>query len=201
MVIISGSYKNFALSADEPTYIWKYSTDYNCIYTVINDVNYTIGNRSDQNFTTIGAYYFGNNVNCPGLLHTATSFSSLLLEDINCDNSGNSEPTYDNYDWSDLHSIFNTIDSSEQTILKNADALENGTIIERAMKRYDYIVSKYGEEYYENFIQRNLSLANTFNILNTKVGDSSYIIVIISALSLFSVGFIVLNKKRKEVNR
>ena len=84
--------------------------------------------------------------------------------------------------------------------IRNEVANPNGTNLQKALAKYDYIVSKYGDAQYQNYLERNILIgkANTFGI------TSNSSLPLISILSLFGIGSILgvtfLLKKKKENN-
>ena len=90
--------------------------------------------------------------------------------------------------------------------LKTLPANENGNVNEQAMARYDLVIRKYGKATYTDFIGRfsdggvNAS-AKLFGIVNDDNNSPiTMIIVLISVLSVASVGGYFFLRKRKENN-
>lgn len=82
--------------------------------------------------------------------------------------------------------------------IRNEVANPNGTNLQKALAKYDYIISKYGDKQYQNYLERNISIgkANIFEI------TSNSSLPLISLLSLFGIGSTLgvtfLLKKKKE---
>ncbi len=148
--------------------------------------------------------YTSSNNNCPinfyrrveSASYTATQFSSDFLGSITCDATGNTAPTLSR-SWSDLAALFNTLSSSEKSTLVNASANESGTLIERAMARYDFLCRKYNQ--FNNFIGRasaNPSNAAFFPFYQ----DRSLILAFSIAFGVVVIGAAVLiTLKKKKV--
>ncbi|MBO6280458.1 MAG: endonuclease [Bacilli bacterium] len=175
---------NFTYSTTKENAEWKYSSNYGFIYQTIDGTDYTIGSTGSYN--TFGGYRTNNS----GLfkvqfMETAETYSYHFLNNMTCDSAGENSPIFeDGYSWSNLKTKFNALVSVESNILVNASSNENGTIIEQAMKRYDYLVEKYG---YENFIGRNVSSKNSL-ILTISNDNQNNILVILIILGLVTVG-------------
>lgn len=125
------------------------------------------------------------------------SFCLEFLNNLTCDATGSSAPTYaTNYSWSQLSTLYANLSSEDQLTLKNATANERGTQYEQVAARYDYIVAKYG---YENFMNRTIT--NSANRMNLFKGTSTNnILLILGSISLLG-GLTYLAyflKKRKE---
>ena len=90
-------------------------------------------------------------------------------------------------------------DTTIQAIFTDIDADEDGTVIQQAAAKYDYILGKYGTTTYTNFLGR--SVVNQSNALGKKiVADNTLtIILVIVSLSAFSVmmHFVCCKKRRK----
>ena len=92
---------------------------------------------------------------------------------------------------------FNKLENSEKQKLIDSNAIygPNGTTIEQAMDRYDYIVANYR---LDNFISRDISINNKANYLNKD--NKEYVALIIIALSVATFGGVTLliSKRNKE---
>lgn len=76
--------------------------------------------------------------------------------------------------WNELESEYNALDEEQQNILKETVlGDEIYTDIEKFIERYEYIIRKYG---YNNFIGRDISVANANAVLNN---NSNYTILYI----------------------
>ena len=132
-------------------------------------------------------------------IHTYTSeeFATDFLSSITCNNNGATAPTLSR-SWSELEALYNELDSNHKAALRYATADENGTTVEQAMARYDFLCRKYSQ--FNNFIGR--SSANPSESVLTKIMRKDYSLAL--ALSIVSgvivVGAIVLiTLKKKKV--
>ena len=133
---------------------------------------------------------------------TAEDFANHMLNKITCNASGTSAPTFAaGYSWSVLSTEFTgKLTSSEQAILHDASANENGNIVEKAVAKYDYIVGKYGTSSYSNFINRNITPIGGAKIALNKVSENTNTIaaiVIISLVSVTAIGGYFFIRRRK----
>lgn len=102
--------------------------------------------------------------------------------------------------WNNIKSTHfdNVIKAVDLEIIRNEVANPNGTNLQKALAKYDYIISKYGDTQYQNYLERNISIgkANVFGIA------SNSNLPLISILSLMGIGSILgatfLLKKKKE---
>jgi hypothetical protein len=99
--------------------------------------------------------------------------------------------------WSSLQTSFESLSGDSKNALLLATANVNGTYVQKAAARYDYIVQKYG---YSNFINRNYLNAKNVDTLNEN--PSSLIGVgIISIISIGLVGaYFFFCKKKKNIS-
>ncbi len=128
-------------------------------------------------------------------IYTAEEFSTDFLASITCNNNGESTPTLSR-SWSELAALFAEVDSAHKTVLVNADANENGDVIERAMARYDLLCRKYSQ--FNNFIGR--ASANPSNSALTKMmrRDHSLALAFSIVSGVIVIGVIVLITLRKK---
>lgn len=121
----------------------------------------------------------------------------FLAADL-CDN-GVTKPSKEL--WTTLKTSFEALDDTVQTALMEGLADEKGDVIAQALARYDYILGKYGEVEYENFMLRDVVLTKS-NLGTTVFGDNANntFITIGAAALLVMSGLVVvhfLNKKRR----
>ena len=125
----------------------------------------------------------------------AATYAATFLSAFTCNAQGTSAPTFTT-SWASLKTAFNALELADRNTLKNATANENGTDIEKAMARYDYVVAKYG---YENFINRaSGNSANRMNNFNSDTANN--LLLVLGSMSLLG-GLTYLAyflKKRKE---
>ena len=103
--------------------------------------------------------------------------------------------------WTTLKTSFEALDGTAQTALMEGLADENGDVIAQALARYDYILGKYGEVEYENFMRRDV-VPTKSNLGTTVFGDNANnTFITIGAVALLVMsGLIVvhfLNRKRR----
>ena len=115
---------------------------------------------------------------------------------ITCDAQGRSAPSFvEGYGWDYFSNQYSALNTDEKDKLVTADADENGSIIEKAMARYDYIVRKYG---YTHFIEGR-SIAPSANINSIPFNNTSLIVmvILISVVTSISFSAFIFVKKRK----
>ena len=146
------------------------------------------GNTADQ-----GVYNFAVNL----LTSTAEGCSSLNVSKLTTA-------------WSSLSTAFASLDatySGATAFFKASDSDQNGTAVEKAAARYDYIVGKYlkvlGNESFEDFADRNpaaISGLGTNKAYNTSSMKSSLplIITIVGVGVLAAGGLLVLQRRRSK---
>ncbi len=124
--------------------------------------------------------------------------TTATCEDINADNSEDLI-----YSWSLFEAQYNKISDGAKEIVKKATANNNGsTYLEKAVARYDHIITRYGSKLgvNANFIGREIkSTSGTHNILaSADNGLTIAIIVIVSLVSVSSIiGTTIIIRKRK----
>ena len=123
--------------------------------------------------------------------------TTATCEDINADNSEDLI-----YSWSLFEAQYNKISDGAKEIVKKATANNNGsTYLEKAVARYDHIITRYGSKLgvNANFIGREIkSTSGTHNILaSADNGLTIAIIVIVSLVSVSSIGATIVIRKRK----
>lgn len=110
--------------------------------------------------------------------------------------------------WSTLNSSYSSLDETyagAKAAFKNAEADINGTLVEKAAARYDYIVGKYlkvlGNEAFADFAARNPAPVNGAVISRfiTPNNTSMPMVVTVAALgTAAAAGFFLFQRKRKE---
>ena len=153
--------------------------------------------------------YSGPNNNCPINfyrkttktieIYTAEQFATDFLSSITCNNNGASAPTLTRT-WAELETLYTNVASDHKQALRYADANENGTIVEQAMARYDFLCRKYTQFY--NFINRSSAnpISNsTFFFMNRVVDNRALMIAMPIAGGIIIIGlvtFFTLKKKK-----
>lgn len=125
------------------------------------------------------------------------NWANQINNTLRC-NNGVNPPRVDT--WNNIKSTHfdNVIKGVDLEIIRNEVANPNGTNLQKALAKYDYIISKYGDTQYQNYLERNISIgkANVFGIA------SNSNLPLISILSLMGIGSILgatfLLKKKKE---
>lgn len=128
-----------------------------------------------------------------------TNWANQINNTLKCDNGVN-PPDVDA--WNNIKTTYfdNIIKGVDLETIRNEVANSNGTNLQKALAKYDYIISKYGDKQYQNYLERNISIgkANIFGI------TSNSSLPLISILSLMGIGSILgvtfLLKKKKENN-
>ena len=102
------------------------------------------------------------------------------------------------YDIDTVKENIELLSDAELTALKNAEANQDGNIVEKFLWKYDYLIS--AGKITDNFLNRNVaSAAKVSPIFNNINNDTTIaIIVIISLISVSSIAGFLFLKKRKE---
>ena len=125
------------------------------------------------------------------------TFARKFLTTELCDN-GVTEP--DAALWAELKTAFDALDAEEQAVLREATGNEQGNVVEQAMRRYDYIIEKYGADKYENVINREITPAN--NVVDNFFGSNDNLtIILVVTITLVSLSILIgfrfyLNKRK-----
>lgn len=128
-----------------------------------------------------------------------TNWANQINDTLTCYNGINPP---DVEAWNNIKTTYfdNVIKGVDLETIRNEVANSNGTNLQKALAKYDYIISKYGDKQYQNYLERNISIgkANIFGI------TSNSNLPLISILSLMGIGSILgvtfLLKKKKENN-
>ena len=179
---------------------WNGAYDANPVNLYKDTTDYVVQESEDIVFTfnaTINSLYI-HSVSIRYLDYSLETWCQNFLDNYSCDATGKTAPSVE--DWDDFGIEFLGLGSDLQLIARNAVANESGTTIERAMAKYDYIVAKYGSDTYDNYIGRTITPINGAASYNLLVDNqiSLIIIVVISTISLTSVGAFFALRKRKE---
>ena len=135
--------------------------------------------------------------------YTAEQFAQDLLNQTDAVCAGWKEGD-NNHDalvaiWSNLAAAdkYPSLPSDQKTILAEAERDEEGTVVEQAMARYDFLTGKYE---LSNFINGRTPIQSNYNFAPSFGNNNSYIIIIvISAVSVMSFGLaLFLRKKRSK---
>ena len=128
------------------------------------------------------------------------TFARSFIANLTCDPSGQTAPSVE--EWNTLAEEFALLSEEEKALFKQ-DTSDN-ELINATTEKYDYILGKYTDETYTNFMERtitpspvNSGLAPVFNQTNNII-----IIVSVCVLAISAIGvFIVISKKRKEIKK
>ncbi len=153
--------------------------------TYVNSVDFTIdGSKGHRRIAAITVNYYN-----------ATMYATDFLSTVVCDGTGNNAPSTSN--WSTMSTRAGYLFDQDKDALRTANLVENGTVIEQAMYRYNYIISKYGAATYNNFLTRTISSSNVnFSLFNEDT-NMVFVIVLVSVISAASIGCLLLIKKKK----
>ena len=103
-----------------------------------------------------------------------------MLSDLTCDESGATPPSIE--EWNAAKDAFETLSVEEQGKYKDAQADATGDTYQRVVAKYDYILSKYGTEEYENFLGRQTNESSA--VIRYDASD------LIALLSLVVIGMV-----------
>ncbi len=132
----------------------------------------------------------------------AKGFAESLANSLACD-GGLTAPSASV--WGDIRYCFERIPAVSQEYIKSLSPKADGTEVEQALYKYSYIISKYGDAYYDylgyRLSSKTLALANnglaSSGFASTKDERAAYIVsaVGVAALAL-AVAFAVTKRKR-----
>ena len=128
------------------------------------------------------------------------TFARSFIANLTCDKTGQTAPSVE--EWNTLAEEFALLSEEEKALFKQETS--DNELINAATEKYDYILGKYTDETYTNFMERtitpspvNSGLAPVFNQTNNII-----IIVSVCVLAISAIGvFIVISKKRKEIKK
>lgn len=128
------------------------------------------------------------------------TFARSFIANLTCDQTGQTAPSVE--EWNTLAGEFALLSEEEKALFKQEPS--DNELINAATEKYDYILGKYTDETYTNFMERaitpspvNSGLAPVFNQTNNII-----IIVSVCLLSLTTIAvFMVIYKKRKEIKK
>ena len=132
------------------------------------------------------------------------AFAQTFLGAFVCNVNGTSEPTFNlkegetYWSWTLLKVEYNNLTAVEKEEFRLGVANESGDNIAKALARYDYIVAKYGEVKYENFMNRSISPLSSRSYAPVVTNNPMIIVITASTiLALASVGAILILRKKK----
>ena len=200
-IALSGTHINFKFdTSTAPSSPWYYDVTTQQMYFEISSEKYVVSNYGT--YTNMAANTLSSMTYSTYFEDTAEVFSHKFLNRMTCDASGEERPEFDNgYSWNDFSTLYSALNVDvEQASLKNATANESGTIVQKAMARYDYICVKYGSSVYNNFIGRTSANASNENIFKINNNNAFIIIVCISSIALMGFGCYFFLRKKKISN-
>lgn len=127
----------------------------------------------------------------------ANDMAKEFLSSVTCD-GGSTAPSVDA--WNTFSFKYATLSNEAKAVFANATANENGTNVEKAVARYDYICSKYNSNgvIYKEFITgRTVIHSNSYKLSSSNSMLSMMAIISVS-IALVGVTCFVFYKKRKE---
>lgn len=194
-------------------YLLTTSTSMNNVRATANGTNPTksgtikIANADETigyfNFSTYGA-----NIQVASIEYTFRLKSYLLddyytdfISSIICDANGINKPTFTSgSSWNYLKTLYNKLSTSDQQALTNitytSEEALNGSNIQIIAAKYDYIVAKYGEANYENFMNRSIYLNSGNKII--KITNSQNYLCVILSISIVGASYYLLSIFRKK---
>ena len=134
-------------------------------------------------------------------ISSAKKWSTEFLNNITCDTSGKNPPSVDG--WNSSKSSYVSLDETVKALLINANANEESlNVIEQAMYKYEYVISKYNKDniVYAEFINgRNKSSSIFVPSLSTFMNTNTILISSIAVITLScSIGIFIFIKGKHE---
>ena len=194
--------------ADSSPYDWTLSAGTYGTYRLTASTATTRALMYNNSASTFGAYATSNTSGYYDLElfkytegsggYTVDNFVEDFLTGIVCDSTGATAPTFaSGYSWSVLKTKYNSLTTAEQNELKNYTANANGNDEAKCVAKYDYIVSKYGVNNYENFMSR--TIASQSNNLGRRIvsNDAMLLLVVMSVLGTMTFAGWFIHKKKQ----
>ena len=205
----SGTHINFAFGTTVPDTAWFYDNEtYHCMTYMFEGIPFTAGTYGS--YDTFNATDLNQHGHKPGqyfmqfVSHDQEedymTYSEAFLSRISCDATGNTAPVFTHGAfWDYLALIHASLGEDAKTNLKNAIANDNGSDLQKAVAKYDYIVAKYGSSTYTNFMEREITEFAMNNVLVMR-SQTTTIIISVAVLSVLMIGgfaIVKFTKKRK----
>ena len=132
-------------------------------------------------------------------------YALKFLGAINCDASGINPPTFNikegstYWSWALLASEYDSLSISDKEEFRLGVASSTGSNLQKALFTYDYIIIKYGEESYSNFMNRQLrtSPSNAIRLAGDSRDNAILVITIVSFISVTLIGGYIFSKRRR----
>ena len=134
-------------------------------------------------------------------ISSAKKWSTEFLNNISCDTSGKNPPSVDG--WNSSKSSYTALDETIKVLLINANANEESeNVIEQAMYKYEYVISKYNKDniVYAEFINgRNKSSSIFVPSLSTFTNTKTILLSSIAFITIScSIGIFIFIKTKHE---
>ena len=185
---------------------WNGKFDANPVQLYFDVTDYLVGTNEKVVFAingTVNSLYV-HSVSLRYTVNTLSEWCQDFVDNYACNAAGTSAPSTSS--WTEFANKFSVLSASEKADALAAEANKEGTLLEQAMAKYDYIVGKYnkgqGLTAYNDYINRNplpiggISLRGSvfFNETNTIVA----VIIIASMVAIAGIGSYLLIRRRKE---
>ncbi len=122
------------------------------------------------------------------------TFARSFLANLTCDPDGVTAPNTE--EWNALAAEFALLSEEEKTVFTTGEGASQ--VVNEAIAKYDYVMDKYGDSTYTNFMNRTLT--ENVNDIVPAVDQTNNIIIIVSvcvlALSAIAVFVIIYRRKR-----
>ena len=137
-------------------------------------------------------------------VNTLAEWCQDFLDNYTCNAAGTSAPSTS--DWAAFASKFGVLSAAEKAEALAAEAHEDGSLLEKAMAKYDYIVGKYnkgqGLSAYSDFINRNPLQIGGITLRGQSLFSETNAIIAVSIIASMAavalVGSYLLIRRRKE---
>ncbi|HBF68465.1 MAG TPA: hypothetical protein DDW20_03995, partial [Firmicutes bacterium] len=159
-------------------------------FTVYNNTNML---QIEIFYMTKSTFDSSVNASMVSAMDWARSFNDNVI--TNCDVTGVAAPNVSN--WETPFDLVTELDQTTLNYLINLAGNRDGNLLEKSIWYYDYIISKYGDTYV-NYLDRNISKSNPINIINSANENIIPLIVIVSLVSVSTIGGYFFIRKRKE---
>ena len=162
---------------------------------------WTCGSSYESSVTFTIEYKKSNNRRIAGITvsyYGANNFSEDFLSTITC-NGGSTAPSVSN--WNSMRdNKYSLLFDADKTTLAGATASESGTVIEKAMARYDFIIGKYNKQslVYDNYISRSGSGVVAHNPLSIDTSTATIIIIATSMAAITIIGGALILKRKEQ---
>ena len=126
-------------------------------------------------------------------------FAEALLTLLECDATGNTAPSKEY--WNEIATTyFDSLSTEAKEYFKKAAANPEGSDIEKAMAKYDYIIAKYGTDNYTDYIGRGVEKIAQSRSLVASEKDNNILAIVsicVFAGTVITAGLFFALKKKK----